>query len=71
MRKGKTKPVVNLTILAEFQGVTDATPSASHLTFLVTSFGKPFASTRFGNSFRDWIKARTTIAPEAVCSRLT
>jgi integrase len=38
-------------LLAELKAAIDATPSG-HLTFLVTTFGKPFTSNGFGNWFR-------------------
>jgi integrase len=42
--------------LSELQAVLDATPS-EHLTFLTTSFGKPFAVAGFTNWFRETCKA--------------
>lgn len=46
------KPVtLAIPVRPELQAIIDATPSA-HMTFLVTSFGKPFTSNGFGNWFR-------------------
>jgi len=36
--------------------IIDSTPS-DHLTFLVTSFGKPYSGNGFGNSMREWCDA--------------
>ncbi len=40
-------------ILPELRTILDATQSG-HLTYLVTSFGKPFTANGFGNKFRAW-----------------
>ena len=53
VRQNKTGTVLQVPIHSELQTVLDATPS-DHLTFLVTSFGKPFTAPGFGNLFRDW-----------------
>ena len=41
-----------LPILPELRAIIDATPSG-HLSYLVTTFGKPFTVAGFGNWFRD------------------
>ena len=35
--------------------IIDATPSG-HLSFLITAYGKPYATGRFGNRFKDWCR---------------
>ena len=52
VRQQKTGAALEIPIHQDLQTVLDATPS-DHLTFLVTEFGKPFASAGFGNWFRD------------------
>jgi integrase len=52
-RHGKTRVEVDLPILPQFQTVLDAT-NLGHMTYLVTSFGKPFAAKGFGNAMRQW-----------------
>ena len=52
-RHGKTRAEVDLPILPQLQNVLDAT-KLGQLTFLVTSFGKPFTSNGFGNAMREW-----------------
>ena len=42
-----------LPILPELRAVIDATPSG-HLTYLVTTYGKPFTANGFGNKMRKW-----------------
>lgn len=52
-RHGKTRAEVDLPILPQLQAVLDAT-NLRHMTFIVTSFGKPFAANGFGNAMRHW-----------------
>lgn len=49
---GRKPVVVELPILPALQSVLDASP-VGDLTFLVTSFGRPFTAAGFGNWFRD------------------
>lgn len=51
--KGRARQVKHreIPLLPELKAVIDATPSG-HLTFLVTTFGKPFTANGFGNWFR-------------------
>lgn len=53
--KGRNRERVELSlpILPPLQAVLDGTP-CGNLTFLVTSFGKPFTSNGFGNRMRKW-----------------
>lgn len=44
---------LELPILPELRAIIDATPS-THMTYFVTSFGKPFSVPGFGNKFREW-----------------
>jgi integrase len=53
VRQGKTGTSLLIPIHQNLQRILDAN-EAQHLTFLVTSFGKPFTSPGFGNIFRDW-----------------
>jgi integrase len=39
----------------DLKTIIDATPS-SHLTFLVTEYGRPFTPAGFGNLFKDWCR---------------
>ena len=50
-RHGKTPSEVDVPILPQLQTVLDAT-NLGHMTFLVTSFGKPFTASGFGNAMR-------------------
>ena len=43
-------------VLPELQVVLNATPS-EHLTFLVTTTGKPYGPNHFSESFREWVDA--------------
>jgi integrase len=53
-RKGKAGPKrLALPILGALRAVIDATPSG-HLTYLVSSHGKPYTAESFGNKFREW-----------------
>jgi integrase len=56
MKNQKTGMVVDLPILSDLQAVLDAS-STGHLTFLMTSFGKPFVAAGFGNAMREWCDA--------------
>ena len=52
--------IANLTIrvLPELQAALDAMPHSDALTFLLTEYGRPFASAAaFGNKFADWCNA--------------
>jgi integrase/recombinase XerD len=50
-----TGKVLSIPILPEMQRAIDALPPTDSLTFLVTDYGKPFASpAAFGNKFADW-----------------
>ena len=53
LRQQKTGVPVEIPVLPDLQEIIDATPN-NHLTFLVTSAGKPFTPAGFGNLFRDW-----------------
>jgi integrase len=54
---GKTKDssgvVVQIPILPDLQAALDAQPM-THLTYMVTEFGKPFTVNGLGNKMRDW-----------------
>jgi integrase len=50
--RGRRPVVVELPILPTLQAVLDASP-VGDLTFLATSFGRPFTAAGFGNWFRD------------------
>jgi hypothetical protein len=53
-RKGKAGPKrLALPILAPLRAVIDAAPSG-HLTYLVSTHGKPYTAESFGNKFREW-----------------
>ena len=52
-RHGKTRAEVDLPILPQLQAVLDAT-HLGQMTFLVSSFGKPFTANGFGNVMRQW-----------------
>jgi site-specific recombinase XerD len=51
-KQRKTKVLVEIPLLAEARAAIDAVPH-DHLTFLVTTFGKPFTANGFGNWFHD------------------
>lgn len=54
LRKGKGGGKrLSLPILPALREVIDATPSG-HLTYIVSSHGKPFSAESFGNKFREW-----------------
>ena len=77
-----TGKVLTIRVLPELQAALDAMPHSDALTFLLTEYGRPFASAAaFGNKFADWCKAaglepvrlrgrqgRATIA-RTVCAR--
>ena len=47
--------VLTIRVLPELQAAIDAMPNSDALTFLLTEFGRPFASAAaFGNKFADW-----------------
>lgn len=52
MRRQKTGVAFYVPVTAELQAAIDAAPS-EHLTFLVTTQGKPFTAAGFGNWFRE------------------
>lgn len=52
-RHGKTRAHVDLPVLPQLQAVLNAT-KLGQMTFLVTSFGKPFTANGFGNAMRQW-----------------
>ena len=52
VKQNKTGTKLAIPVLPELKAVLDATPS-NHLTFLTTSFGKPFAAAGFTNWFRE------------------
>lgn len=53
VRQKKTGALVEIPVHAKLAEIIQATPSGN-LTFLVTSFGKPFTAAGFGNLFREW-----------------
>jgi len=76
VKQQKTGTKLAIPIHPDLQAVLDATPSG-HLTFLTTSFGKPFAAAGFTNWFREACNAaglpRGTSAHglrKAACRRL-
>ena len=56
VRQQKTGTMLTIPLHAELAEIIAATPS-EHLTFLTTSFGKPFTAPGFGNWFRDQCNA--------------
>ena len=52
VRQNKTGTMLSIPIHPDLQTVLDASPS-DHLTFLTTSFGKPFVAAGFTNWFRE------------------
>ena len=53
-----TGKVLTIRVLPELQAALDAMPSSDALTFLLTEYGRPFASAAaFGNKFADWCDA--------------
>ncbi|HWB52199.1 MAG TPA: tyrosine-type recombinase/integrase [Stellaceae bacterium] len=53
LRQQKTGRALVIPVHPVLADVLDATPS-NHLTFLVTTAGKPFTAAGFGNLFREW-----------------
>jgi integrase len=57
IRPEKTKKssgvVIDIPVLAELQKTIDESETGN-LTFLITEFGKPFATNGLGNKMRDW-----------------
>lgn len=53
MLRQKTDVPFNVEIMPPLRAAIDAMPKSGHLTFLVTSQGKPFTAAGFGNHFRD------------------
>jgi integrase len=53
LRQQKTGTALEIPIHAELRAALDAMPG-DHLTFLVTTGGKPFSAAGFGNLFREW-----------------
>ena len=50
-----TGKVLTIPVLPELQAALDAMPRSDALTFLLTEYGRPFASAAaFGNKFADW-----------------
>jgi integrase len=56
VRQQKTGKELMLPIRPELRAVLDATPS-EHLTFLVTTTGKPYGGNHFTETFREWCEA--------------
>jgi integrase len=61
IRQQKTKmakldEVLEIPVVPDLAAALAATPT-SHLTFLVTEYGKPHTAAGFGNAFRDWCRA--------------
>jgi integrase/recombinase XerD len=61
-RPGKTSQttgkVLTIRVLPELQAALDAMPHNDALTFMLTEYGRPFASSAaFGNKFADWCNA--------------
>ena len=53
-----TGKVLTIRVLPELQAALDAMPHRDALTFLLTDYGRPFASpAAFGNKFADWCDA--------------
>lgn len=52
MGRQKTGVVFNVQITPSLQQAIDAMPASDHLTYLITSHGKPFTAAGFGNWFR-------------------
>lgn len=53
VRQNKTGTVLQIPVHPALQAIIDA-DQGDHLTFLVTTFGRPFTSAGFGNLFRTW-----------------
>jgi site-specific recombinase XerD len=59
MGRQKTGVVFNVQITPSLQQAIDAMPASDHLTYLITSHGKPFTAAGFGNWFRGACDAAT------------
>jgi integrase len=57
LRQQKTGAQVDIPVLPELQAAIDAMPTAEHLGFLITEFGRPFTAEGFGNWFRQQCSA--------------
>ena len=76
-----TGKVLTIRVLPELQAALDAMPRSDALTFLLTDYGRPFASAAaFGNKFADWctrqgwsrssaMTARSATIGRMVCAR--
>jgi integrase len=53
VRQQKTGKEIDIPVIPELQKIIDAT-TTGQMTFLITTFGKPFTSNGFGNKFRQW-----------------
>jgi integrase len=76
VKQEKTGAALAIPVHAHLQAVLDATPS-EHLTFLVTTTGKPYGPNHFSETFREWCDAAglpTRCKPhglrKAACRRL-
>ena len=76
VRQGKTGAQLAIPVHPQLRAVLDATPS-EHLTFLVTTTGKPYGGNAFSEQFRKWCDAAglpTRCKPhglrKAACRRL-
>lgn len=52
MGRQKTGVLFNVQVMPSLQRAIDAMPASTHMTYLLTSFGKPFTAAGFGNWFR-------------------
>jgi site-specific recombinase XerD len=53
MGRKKTGVIFNVQVTPSLQQAIDAMPASVHLTYLLTSYGKPFTAAGFGNWFRE------------------
>lgn len=53
MGRQKTGVPFNVQVTPSLQQAIDAMPASDHLTYLLTSYGKPFTAAGFGNWFRE------------------
>jgi integrase len=56
VKQQKTGKPLAIPVHPHLQAVLDATPS-EHLTFLVTTAGKPYGGNHFSETFREWCDA--------------
>jgi integrase len=56
VKQQKTGVPLEIPVHPELRAALDATPS-EHLTFLVTTTGKPYGPNHFSESFREWCDA--------------